>query len=54
MISVSVKMFEIGREFFSKVIWDIFNKCFIQGIYPDLLNVGRVVHVFKGGSPYDL
>ena len=47
---ISVKLIKIVSPFVSKILTNIFNETFLQGIFPDKLKYARVTPIHKGGS----
>ena len=43
-----------GAEIFVPIITKLFNKCIMEGIYPDSLKLARVTPVFKDGNKNDV
>jgi hypothetical protein len=47
---IPVSLLKLGRTVFSVFIRDLFNLCLFHGVYPNMLNIARVVPVFKYGD----
>ena len=47
---IAIKVLKFGVHCFAPLICTLFNKCFQDGTYPNILKDARVVPVFKSGS----
>ena len=54
MFDITPKLLNYIIQFISPILSEFYNKCFLSGIYPDILKISRVVPVFKSGDAYDV
>ena len=48
--NISVKYIKTASEFISTTLCEIFNKCVIEGIFPNELKIAKVIPLYKNGS----
>lgn len=48
---ISIKILKQNIDILCYPLEKIFNKSFLTGAYPELLKIGRVVPLYKGGDP---
>ena len=48
--NISVKYIKTASEFISITLCEIFNKCVIEGVFPNELKIAKVIPLYKNGS----
>ena len=51
--SISVYLIKQFKEVISPVLSDLFNKCLLEGLYPDIFKIAKIIPLHKGGDPRD-
>ena len=51
---ISVSIFKKFHNYFLDCICEIFNLCFVNGVFPDSLKIATVIPIFKKGMSSDM